>query len=216
MVASISPSICRWSSRDDLAGMARAALSGDRARISRGACSTGEFGPEVLDRAVRAACDFPVPVRPLGDGLWLLELFHGPTLAFKDVGARVARAALQRGAARGARPCDGARRHLGRHGRRGRARLRGRSRRARGGALPRRQGVAVPGSADGHHRRQRHGRARERACSTTASGSSSRRCWTRTSATLRLSSANSINIGRLAAADVLLRVRVSRRGRAAG
>jgi threonine synthase len=26
-----------------------------------------------------------VPMRDLGDGLWLMELFHGPTLAFKDV-----------------------------------------------------------------------------------------------------------------------------------
>ena len=26
-----------------------------------------------------------VPLRDLGDGLWLAELFHGPTLAFKDV-----------------------------------------------------------------------------------------------------------------------------------
>ena len=25
------------------------------------------------------------PLRQMGDGLWLLELFHGPTLAFKDV-----------------------------------------------------------------------------------------------------------------------------------
>jgi threonine synthase len=48
----------------------------------------GEFTPEVLDRIVGAALDFPVPVRPLRDGLWLLELFHGPTLAFKDFGAR--------------------------------------------------------------------------------------------------------------------------------
>jgi threonine synthase len=48
----------------------------------------GEFAPDVLDRIVRAALDFPVPVRPLGEGLWLLELFHGPTLAFKDFGAR--------------------------------------------------------------------------------------------------------------------------------
>jgi threonine synthase len=48
----------------------------------------GEFVPEVLDRVIDAALDFPVPVRPLGDGLWLLELFHGPTMAFKDFGAR--------------------------------------------------------------------------------------------------------------------------------
>ena len=26
-----------------------------------------------------------VPLRELGDGMWLAELFHGPTLAFKDV-----------------------------------------------------------------------------------------------------------------------------------
>lgn len=29
--------------------------------------------------------DTPAPLRELGDGLWLMELFHGPTLAFKDV-----------------------------------------------------------------------------------------------------------------------------------
>lgn len=27
----------------------------------------------------------PAPLRDLGDGLWMTELFHGPTLAFKDV-----------------------------------------------------------------------------------------------------------------------------------
>lgn len=34
------------------------------------------------------ALDFDTPLRPLSDGRWLLELFHGPTLSFKDVGAR--------------------------------------------------------------------------------------------------------------------------------
>ena len=38
---------------------------------------------------VRAALDFPVPLRRLDDGTFLLELFHGPTRAFKDVAARV-------------------------------------------------------------------------------------------------------------------------------
>lgn len=41
-----------------------------------------------LDDA-RAALDFPAPLRPLDAGTWLLELFHGPTRAFKDVAARV-------------------------------------------------------------------------------------------------------------------------------
>ena len=35
------------------------------------------------------ALDFPIPLVPLGEGLAVLELFHGPTFAFKDVGARV-------------------------------------------------------------------------------------------------------------------------------
>ena len=38
---------------------------------------------------VRDALDFPVPLVQVTDRVWSLELFHGPTLAFKDVGARV-------------------------------------------------------------------------------------------------------------------------------
>lgn len=36
-----------------------------------------------------AALDFPIPLVEVTPGRHLLELFHGPTLAFKDVGARV-------------------------------------------------------------------------------------------------------------------------------
>ncbi len=39
-------------------------------------------------RLIASALDFEVPLRRLEDGLYVLELFHGPTLAFKDVGAR--------------------------------------------------------------------------------------------------------------------------------
>ncbi|MEM1206381.1 MAG: threonine synthase [Acidobacteriota bacterium] len=42
----------------------------------------------VLGPLAAEALDFPIPVVPLRDRLALLELFHGPTLAFKDVGAR--------------------------------------------------------------------------------------------------------------------------------
>src|SRR5687767_8026912 len=42
-----------------------------------------------LEPLVRDALDFPVPLVPVTDRVWALELFHGPTLAFKDVGARV-------------------------------------------------------------------------------------------------------------------------------
>ena len=42
-----------------------------------------------LEPLVRDALDFPVPLVQVADRVWALELFHGPTLAFKDVGARV-------------------------------------------------------------------------------------------------------------------------------
>lgn len=51
-----------------------------------------ELGREPLERAVREALDFPVPVVPVRSDtpspIHALELFHGPTLAFKDFGAR--------------------------------------------------------------------------------------------------------------------------------
>jgi len=37
---------------------------------------------------VHDALDFPIPLVQVTDNIWVLELFHGPTLAFKDVGAR--------------------------------------------------------------------------------------------------------------------------------
>src|SRR5688572_11303157 len=42
-----------------------------------------------LEPLVRDALDFPVPLVQVAERVWALELFHGPTLAFKDVGARV-------------------------------------------------------------------------------------------------------------------------------
>jgi threonine synthase len=44
------------------------------------------------------AFDFPVPLKPVGgsDALQVLELFHGPTAAFKDFGARFLAACLTR------------------------------------------------------------------------------------------------------------------------
>jgi threonine synthase len=41
-----------------------------------------------LERLVAQALDFPIPLRHIADNIYVLELFHGPTLAFKDVGAR--------------------------------------------------------------------------------------------------------------------------------
>jgi threonine synthase len=48
----------------------------------------GEYERPVLDTLVREALDIPLPIVPVAPGLSVLELFHGPTLAFKDFGAR--------------------------------------------------------------------------------------------------------------------------------
>ncbi len=47
-----------------------------------------EIPPQVLAKMVTEAFDFPVPLVAVGERLHVLELFHGPTLAFKDFGAR--------------------------------------------------------------------------------------------------------------------------------
>jgi threonine synthase len=41
-----------------------------------------------LYQIVRETIDFPFPLVPVTPDIYALELFHGPTLAFKDVGAR--------------------------------------------------------------------------------------------------------------------------------
>ena len=47
-----------------------------------------EIPKEELARIVKTTLDFEFPVVPVEDQIGSLELFHGPTLAFKDVGAR--------------------------------------------------------------------------------------------------------------------------------
>jgi threonine synthase len=52
-----------------------------------------------LPAICREAFSFPAPLHPIGEGDHLLELFHGPTAAFKDFGARFLAACLRRIAA---------------------------------------------------------------------------------------------------------------------
>ena len=44
---------------------------------------------EVLKSMTKEALNFEIPLVPVEEDIYSLELFHGPTLAFKDVGARV-------------------------------------------------------------------------------------------------------------------------------
>jgi threonine synthase len=47
-----------------------------------------EFDEATLTNLIREALNFPVRIVELDQGLGVLELFHGPTFAFKDFGAR--------------------------------------------------------------------------------------------------------------------------------
>jgi threonine synthase len=49
----------------------------------------GELDAATLEAVVVEALNFPIPLVEVVPGIFALELFHGPTLAFKDVGARV-------------------------------------------------------------------------------------------------------------------------------
>jgi threonine synthase len=74
----LPPLPARWSEADDWPSVAGAALRPWFA----------EHAAEAWLAAVPEALDFPVPISSLAGRRGLLELHHGPTLAFKDVGAR--------------------------------------------------------------------------------------------------------------------------------
>ena len=49
----------------------------------------GELDATAFEAVVVEALNFPIPLVEVERGIYALELFHGPTLAFKDVGARM-------------------------------------------------------------------------------------------------------------------------------
>lgn len=49
---------------------------------------SGDIPADRLKEMVYDTLNFPIPLVPIHDRLFTLELFHGPTMAFKDVGAR--------------------------------------------------------------------------------------------------------------------------------
>jgi threonine synthase len=95
---------------EELPRLAASFLDGLRSK------SLAEIGAAVSDRfvdqlsaderrrLVEETLDFEIPLVEIGDGIYVLELFHGPTLAFKDVGARFMARLMARWAGADPRP----------------------------------------------------------------------------------------------------------------
>jgi threonine synthase len=76
-----------WSEAE-LSRLARRTLTEIALRVLR-PFTRGELDAATLEAVVVEALNFPIPLVEIEPGMHALELFHGPTLAFKDVGARV-------------------------------------------------------------------------------------------------------------------------------
>ncbi|MDO4510838.1 MAG: threonine synthase [Bacteroidales bacterium] len=48
----------------------------------------GDIDAQVLHDVVNETLNFPIPLIDMGEGRHVLELFHGPSMSFKDIGAR--------------------------------------------------------------------------------------------------------------------------------
>ena len=60
----------------------------ERSAVILGHLTGSSFTEEGLERLLQKAFNFPLPLVDTGAGTHALELFHGPSLAFKDFGAR--------------------------------------------------------------------------------------------------------------------------------
>jgi len=83
----VPESLTPWTA-DDLERLPGLSLTELAIRVLRPFVSE-ELTDTALDELARDALNFPVPLVALEPNVHALELFHGPTLAFKDVGARV-------------------------------------------------------------------------------------------------------------------------------
>jgi threonine synthase len=76
-----------WSATE-LAGLSARSLGEIAVRVLQ-PYTTGEIADAALVAIAGDALNFPIPLKEVQPGVYALELFHGPTLAFKDIGARV-------------------------------------------------------------------------------------------------------------------------------
>lgn len=56
----------------------------------------GDLSDDAILRILEKSLTFEIPLRQLSENIFVLELFHGPTLAFKDTGARFMAALFER------------------------------------------------------------------------------------------------------------------------
>jgi len=68
----------------------------DRSRVILQSLIGDEFSEQELHDIVEGAFNFPAPVTKISDKISALELYHGPTLAFKDFGGRFMAQCLSR------------------------------------------------------------------------------------------------------------------------
>ncbi len=74
--------------KDELLALRELSLAGI-SRILGGRLFGPELPEEELAPLIADALDFPIPLVEIEPGVFCLELFHGPTLAFKDIAARI-------------------------------------------------------------------------------------------------------------------------------
>lgn len=83
----VPETIERWSD-DEIARLPNRTLTEIGYRALR-PYTRGELDATLFEALVVDALNFPIPLVEVEPGVHSLELFHGPTLAFKDVGARL-------------------------------------------------------------------------------------------------------------------------------
>ncbi len=82
----VPESIDVWDA-DEIAQLSSRSLVDLAVRVLR-PFTRGDVDEAALTAVAASAVNFPIPLVEVEPGVYALELFHGPTLAFKDVGAR--------------------------------------------------------------------------------------------------------------------------------
>ena len=119
MAASMCPSHGRKLSADELRGL-RGAPYHDVAyhvvsKFTGSAIPEAELKQMIAEAYATFGHPAVTPLKQIDANQWLLELFHGPTLAFKDVAMQLLARLMDWSLKKRGQPRNHCRRHLGRH-----------------------------------------------------------------------------------------------------